>query len=77
MLALATGWTPDVLRELPTPFRAACHWTLYARTIVGSDGLPSTEIPVSAGMGDRLDAMKQSAALLPIRQTLYPEDVDV
>lgn len=77
MLALATGWTPKVIGTVPAWFRAACHWALYVRSIVGNDGLPSTEIPVNGGMGERLAAMKQNAELLPVRSRIYPEDEDV
>lgn len=76
MLALRTGWTPDVLSDLPLRFRAACHWALYARTLVGPDGLPSTEIPQGAPNAVKLEAMQRNAAMLPLRKALFPEDDD-
>lgn len=76
MLALATGWTPDVLAELPIGFRSAAHWALYAQAISGPEGLPSTELPAGASPDVRRAVMAQNAALLPIRDALYPEDED-
>ena len=75
MLALATGWTPDVLADLPGPFRRACHWALFTRTIVGSDGLIEPERPA---VGSSLEARKtygeQMRDIARIRKTLFPED---
>lgn len=76
MLALETGWTPDVLAALPLAFKRKCHWALYARAIAGPEGLPSTEIPSGASSEVRLAAFRQNAALLPLRKLLYPEGED-
>lgn len=73
MLALETGWTPDVLAEIPTPFREACHWTLYARALAGPEGLPSTEVPRGASPDARLAAARLSVSLANLREELYPE----
>lgn len=75
MLALATGWTPDVLAELPARFRAACHWRLYTGTIAGPDGLPSTEAAPGTRMTPELQA--QRVGVMRLRKLLYPEDDDV
>lgn len=73
MLALATSWTPDVLAELPAGFRAACHWSLYAQTIAGPEGLPNTEVPAG---GKRTPEMaKLSIQVKSLRDLLFPADV--
>lgn len=74
MLALATGWTPDVLAALPTRFRRACHWLLYARTIAGPDGFPATEAAPGTRMTPDLQAKR--VAVMHLRTLLYPEDDD-
>lgn len=76
MLALETGWTPDVLAALPLRFKRQCHWTLYGRAISGPEGLPSTELPAGASLEVRRAVLAQNAALLPIRSALFPEDED-
>lgn len=73
MLALSTGWTPDVLADMPAVFRAACHWVLYVRAIVGPEGLPSTEVPRSASLEVRQAAARQSVHVANLRTLLYPE----
>lgn len=75
MLALATGWTPDVLAELPLPFRAACHWALYAQAICGPEGFPDTT-PPSPGADPkvRLAIAKQGIAIREHRALLFPDD---
>lgn len=75
MLALRTGWTPDVLSDLPLRFRAACHWSLYARVLCGPEGLPSTDIPAGSNAQKQI-AMRQNAALMPLRALLFPEGDD-
>lgn len=74
MLAVETGWTPDVLASLPAAFRDACHWLLYARALSGPDGLPDTEIPSGLAVSERIAHLKQNAGVLRIRSILYPED---
>jgi hypothetical protein len=71
-LALVTGWTPDVIADLPGSFRAGCHWSLYVTAIAGSDGLPAIE----AGPGQRMtpEMQAQRVAVLKLRADLYPED---
>jgi hypothetical protein len=75
MLALETGWTPDVLGDLPRRFKAACHWALFARTMVGPDGLPSLP-PAEPGLTpeQRMQRAKASASIAKSRLQLYPED---
>ncbi len=76
MLALTTGWKPPALASLPGPFRAACHWALYVRAIVGEDGLEEVSIPQDAPVSMRLAAMKGAADRAKLRTVLYPEDED-
>lgn len=76
MLALETGWTPDVIADLPLPFRLACHWAIYARVVSGPEGLPNTEVDRSAPPAVRIAAMKQAAATAELRKILFPEDDD-
>jgi hypothetical protein len=76
MLALRTGWTPDVLAELPDAFRSGCHWALYAQAVAGDEGLPSTDIPASAPMSARLEMQKTRVEVMKLRDALYPEDTD-
>lgn len=75
MLALETGWTPDTLAHLPRRFRAACHWALFARSVVGPDGLPTLP-PAEPGMTpeQRLVRAKAAASITKSRLDLYPED---
>lgn len=73
MLALDTGWTPDTLAELPHDFRRAAHWALYARTLAGAEGLPSTDVP--PGTRRTPADMQRAVAVKELRGLLYPEDV--
>jgi hypothetical protein len=75
-LALRTGWTPDILRELPTGFRSRCHWSLYAHAIAGEEGLPSVTIPHGVAPAQRLQAQKALTQVMQLRALLYPEDDD-
>ncbi len=74
MTALTTGWTPDVLAELPDRFRRACHWVLHAQAIVGSDGLPSITVPRDASLDERAAALRATVEIAQLRRLLYPED---
>lgn len=74
MLALRTGWTPNVLVELPRDFRAGCHWALYAESIAGPEGLPSTEIPPTAPVAVKVEMQKRRVEVMRLRDQLYPED---
>lgn len=76
MLALATGWTPEVIGQVSDRFRRACHWAIYARTIAGPKGLPSIEIPANAPMEQRLAIQSVRADVLRLRSHLFPEDGD-
>lgn len=69
-----TGWTPDVLADLPERFRDACHWRLFAGTLAGPDGLPSGEIPKGASDEVKLSLLRQKAELARARGLLFPED---
>lgn len=73
MTALATGWTPDVLAELPERFRIACHWALYAQAVVGPNGLPTIEVARGAPLEDRARALRAMAAVDAVRRGLFPE----
>lgn len=74
MLALATGWTPDVLAAMPARFRASCHWALYARTLSGPEGLPSSDIPSSLPWSQKIELQKRNVQVAKLRDILYPED---
>lgn len=76
MLALRTGWTPEVLAELPLRFRGAAHWAMYAKTLAGPEGLPPTDLPQGVPNSVKQEAMLRNAALLPLRRLLFPEDDD-
>lgn len=76
MLALETGWTPDALADMPLPFRAACHWVLYARAIVGPEGFPSTEVPMHAPPEVKYEAIRLRKEVDAHRAILFPEDGD-
>lgn len=77
ILALETGWTPDVIGTIPVAFRAACHWALFVRSIVGADGLPNPTIPAGAPATERLNVMRLQVAMSQLRDSLFPEDEDV
>lgn len=76
ILALETGWTPAEITSLPSRFRAACHWVLYARVLIGPEGLPSTDIPTHLPYAQRLEMQKQIVPALKLRAFLFPEDTD-
>ncbi len=61
-----------MLAELPTAFRAACHWLLYARMIVGP-GLPSTEIPAGLPLEQRGRMLRAAVAANELRKELFPD----
>lgn len=70
ILALETGWTDRAIGRLSGRFRAALHWTLYVRTLVGDDGLPDIAIPAGASTADVADAMKRRVAVADLRKHL-------
>lgn len=72
MLALRTGWTPDVIAELPVAFRDGCRWALYAQALAGPEGLPSVEVPPGTRATPELQARRIEVKKL--RDALYPED---
>ena len=74
MLALETGWTPDVLVDMPARFRAGCHWALYARAIAGPEGIPSGEVPPGATPDVLRAALELRTLTTQLRALLYPED---
>jgi len=79
MLALATGWTPDVVAgetgQVSAAFREAAHWTLYVQAIVGPEGLPRADEPQKVTEQSARAARLQLRALLAtIHKLLYPED---
>lgn len=74
MLALETGWTPDVIAELPRRFRLAAHWALFARAIVGPEGLPVLHAPAFGASGEAFaQHAAASAAVSGARLVLYPK----
>lgn len=74
MLALATGWTPEVIGSVPEGFRRALHWALFVQAIVGTEGFPSTEVGPSAPREARIAAAKLAVELTKTRALIYPED---
>ena len=74
ILALDTGWKPREIGDLPAPFRAACHWAIFARAICGPEGLQEVAIPHGASTDVRLEAQQQRAAQGRLRTLLYPAD---
>lgn len=74
-LALETGWTPSVLVDLPDRFRRACHWALFVRAIVGSDGMPQVpKITPGLPTADKAEIQRVRAAISQLRTAIYPED---
>lgn len=74
MLALETGWTPEVIGSVPDGFRRALHWALFVRAIVGDEGLPSTELPRGAPVEARTAAAKLAVSVAKTRTLIYPEE---
>ena len=82
MLALRTGWTPDVLAELPATFRGAAHWTLYAEAFAGvfTDLLSATRRDppdhlTGAARVEFMSARRAAREALPmLRDDLFPPD---
>lgn len=74
MLALATGWTPDVIGRLPLPFHVACHWVLYVHAIA-PQGLPDLG-PAPLGLTDAQRAQRAAAVgeRARLSSILYPAD---
>lgn len=72
MVALQTGWTPDVIAELPVAFRDACRWALYAQVASGPEGLPSTDLP--PGVRATPEFQQRRVEVNRLRSMLYPED---
>ena len=62
-----------MLAELPIAFRAACHWVIYARAIVGPSGLPSTDVPHGLPLAQRAAMMRASVAGVELRKVLFPD----
>lgn len=78
MLALATGWTDDVIAGLSASFRAACHHVLFLRTLIPDDGLPVIPALSSVREPDQKRAIAQAhLAQSQLREYLFPEDTDV
>jgi hypothetical protein len=74
ILALETGWTPAMLGNLPSRFRAACHWVLYLRAMIGEDGLPQSLTPPPGATPEQRVQLAQAAMQLKtLRHELYPE----
>lgn len=76
ILALETGWTEGVLARMSRSFKAACHWVLYARAIVGPEGFPSTDVPKGADVHTRAAFGKLAMSVAEHRTLLFPEDGD-
>lgn len=75
ILALRTGWTPDVIGSLSAVFRAACHWALYVHAIVGDEGLEDIPTPPAGSAPElRLAVGKARADRARLADILYPAD---
>lgn len=82
ILALRTGWTPDVMTELPSPFRENAHWALYAEGYAERFGkiamVAETDPPrgmASAPHRDFINTQKAAkSALRWLKETLFPAD---
>lgn len=61
-----------MLSELPIAFRAACHWVLFARAVVGP-GLPSTEVPHGLPLKQRSELIRAAVAGNELRKVLFPD----
>jgi len=74
MLALDTGWTPAILGTLPSRFRAACHWVIWLRAVIGDEGLPqSVTPPPGATPEQRAQLGRAALQIAELRRELYPE----
>lgn len=82
ILALRTGWTPDVIAELPTSFRESTHWALYSEgfaerygqiaTIVDRD--PPRELK-GVGLTEFIANRKSARTAFDwLKKTLFPAD---
>lgn len=73
MLALETGWTPDMMADLPVRFRQQCRWLMYARAICGPEGLPVVSIPAGAPIETRLAMQESRVQVAKLRSVLFPD----
>lgn len=74
ILALGTGWLPPQIAALPAWFRAACHWTLFVRTVL-PDGMP--DVPaVTTGMtpAQKANVARARVQIAQLRTLLFPAD---
>lgn len=87
MLALETGWTPDVISGetgvVTDAFRRACHWVIYSRAMRGVldsvDGIVhASDQAVSPLERAKLGSarIKAAADAAEYRAMLYPVDDD-
>lgn len=76
MLALATGWTPDVIGDLPDAFRRACHWVLYVRARVPRGIPPIPKASRGMSTADRAEIARLSVDIAELRRDLFPAEED-
>lgn len=76
ILALETGWTPDVLGEISLRFKRSCHWALYGRAIAGTEGLNVPSPSTGGSPEQKLALARASVQADRLRKVLYPEDDD-
>lgn len=87
MLALETGWTPDVIAGdtgvVSDEFRRACHWVIYAREM--DKVIDSLDETLAIDEGDLTPTGKAQIVGLKLRaqenralyhETLFPADED-
>lgn len=82
ILALRTGWTPDVIADLPTRFRESTHWALYAEGFADRYGQiaavverdPPRELK-GAQLTDFISNRKNARAAFDwLQKSLFPPD---
>lgn len=81
MLALRTGWTPEVIGAIDNEFREAAHWALWAEAMEPVLGDLQTVLAASDKGLSNTDKAKIASAKLTAtrdlalyRSWLYPED---
>jgi hypothetical protein len=80
MLALRTGWTPEVIGgdtgAVTDAFRRALHWLMFAEVLAGPEGLPPTDLrmPPRATPDQRRAVMRIRAEGSKLRGILFPRD---
>lgn len=82
ILAIRTGWTPDVIAELPDMFRDEAHWALFAEGYGQQYGDISTVVRrdpprslVGRELREFIDNRKAARSALEwLNNSLFPAD---